>query len=377
MRGTPSPTLAIPDLNMAHTSQPVYSALPRAVDPALADLPKVLLHDHLDGSLRVDTLIELCRRRAVALPSQDGAALAQWFRTNAMAGSLERYLEGFGLTVAAMGDVQALEQVAFEAAEDARAEGCVLAEFRMAPLLLQAHGVAPDDAVDAMLAGLARSSLPCGLIVCGMRHESAERVMEAAELALRHRIGPGRSVGVIGFDLAGPERGWPATLHATALRRVREAGLPITLHAGEADDGVRVLEAVKLGAQRIGHGVRLADLLHTPQGPEALECLRQAQVHLEVCPTSNVQTGAATSIASHPIRALWKAGVSLSFHTDNHLISCTNMNAEGQVLLDDAGFTLADLLTMQEEALRASFLPTSATGPARAALQTWARHHGL
>ena len=118
--------------------------------------------------------------------------------------------------------------------------GCVLAEFRMAPLLLQPHGVEPDEAVAAMLAGLARSALPCGLIVCGMRHEPPERVAQAAELALRHRVGPLRSVGVVGFDLAGPELGWPATRHAAALARVREAGLPITLHAGEADEGQRV-----------------------------------------------------------------------------------------------------------------------------------------
>lgn len=340
-------------------------------------MPKVLLHDHLDGSLRVNTLASLCERRGIALPEHKPALLAQWFRDNAMAGSLERYLQGFALTVAAMGDLEALSQVAFEAAEDARAEGCVLAELRMAPLLLQAHGVDPDEAVAAMLDGLAQSPLPTGLIVCGMRHEPPDRVMQAAELALRHRIGPHRSTGVIGFDLAGPERGWPAHLHAAALRRVREAGLPITLHAGEADEALRVLEAVELGAQRIGHGVRLADLLGTPQGPQALARLREARVHLEVCPSSNVQTGAAASIATHPIRALWDAGVSLSFHTDNHLMSCTNLNLEGQALLDEAGFHLADLLAMQHQALDASFLPSHLTEPARRALQSWAATHDL
>lgn len=344
---------------------------------ALANMPKVLLHDHLDGSLRVGTLIELCRRRHIALPSQNADDLTAWFARNAMAGSLERYLEGFGLTVAAMGDVQALEQVAFEAAEDARAEGCVLAEFRMAPLLLQAHGVAPDDAVAAMLAGLSRSALPCGLIVCGMRHEAPERVALAADLALRHRVGPERSVGVIGFDLAGPEHGWPATRHGATLRRVRDAGLPITLHAGEADQGQRVLEAVALGARRIGHGVRLADLLGTPAGTQALHTLKTHRVHLEICPTSNVQTGAAASIATHPIRALWDHGVSLSFQTDNHLMSCTNLNLEGQALMNEAGFSLADLLAMQTMALQASFMPSHATEPAQRSLQEWAISQGL
>lgn len=355
----------------------VYSAPPHAVAPALAGMPKVLLHDHLDGSLRVSTLAALCARRGIALPTQQPTALAQWFRANAMAGSLERYLQGFALTVAAMGDRDALTQVAFEAAEDARAEGCVLAEFRMAPLLLQAHGVDPDEAVAAMLEGLARSALPCGLIVCGMRHDPPDRVAEAAALALRHRSGPHRAVGVIGFDLAGPEHGWPASLHADTLRRVRDAGLPITLHAGEADEARRVLEAVELGAQRIGHGVRLADLLGSPEGDKAIERLAAARVHLEVCPTSNVQTGAARSIAEHPIRVLWDAGVSLSFHTDNHLISCTNLNLEGQALLDEAGFQLADLMAMQLQALEASFLPSHVTEPARRALQAWASTHDL
>ncbi len=345
--------------------------------PTLAAMPKVQLHDHLDGSLRVGTLIDLCQRRGLALPTPDAAELATWFRRNALAGSLERYLQGFALTVAAMSDVQALERVAFEAAEDARAEGCVLAEFRMAPLLLEAHGIAPDEAVAAMLAGLTRSGLACGLIVCGMRHEAPERLAQAAELALRHRTGPERRIGVVGFDLAGPEYGWPATRHARALGRVREAGLPITLHAGEADGGERVMEAVALGARRIGHGVRLADLLHTADGPQALQTLRQAQVHLEVCPSSNIHTGAAASIAQHPIRALWEAGVSLSFHTDNHLISCTNLNLEGQTLMDQAGFDLTDLLAMQEQALNASFLPSAMTQAAGAALQSWAQSQGL
>jgi adenosine deaminase len=353
------------------------SSLPFDTAHTLAAMPKVLLHDHLDGSLRVSTLIELCRRRHIPLPSQDATELAAWFRRNAMAGSLERYLEGFALTVAAMGDVQALEQVAFEAAEDARAEGCVLAEFRMAPLLLQAHGVAPDDAVAAMLAGLSRSTLPCGLIVCGMRHEAPERVAQAADLALRHRAGPERTVGVIGFDLAGPERGWPATRHEAALRRVREAGLPLTLHAGEADEGHRVLQAVALGARRIGHGVRLSDLLDTPEGDQAVHALRTQHVHLEICPTSNVQTGAAASIAAHPIRALWDHGVSLSFQTDNHLISCTNLNLEGQALVDEAGFSLSDLLTMQKMALDASFMPRQVIEQAGRRLQEWACSQGL
>ncbi|OYU92620.1 MAG: adenosine deaminase, partial [Burkholderiales bacterium PBB5] len=200
-------------------------------------LPKVLLHEHLDGGLRVATLLDLARQRGLALPAYDEDTLAAWFDARAHAGSLVEYLRGFALTVAAMATPEALARVAFEAAEDARAEGCVLAEFRIAPLLFEAHGVSGDDAVAAMLAGLARSPLPSGLIVCGMRHEDDARIQAAAELALRWQ---GR--GVVGFDLAGPEAGWPAARHAALLAQVRAAGLGLTLHAGEADVGDRVLD---------------------------------------------------------------------------------------------------------------------------------------
>lgn len=332
----------------------------------LRSLPKALLHDHLDGSLRLRTLLDLCTEHGLSAPAPDVAALAQWFERNAMAGSLERYLEGFGLTVAALASEAALERVAFEIAEDAAQEGCVLAEFRMAPLLLEAHGLSGEAALAAMLRGLARSRLPCGLIVCGMRHESADRVARAAALALQFR-----AEGVIGFDLAGPEAGFPATAHRHTLERVAQENLPITLHAGEADAAERVLEAVTLGARRIGHGVRLADWLGSPQGDAALRTLADAQVHLEVCPTSNVQTGAAASIAAHPIRALFDAGVSLSFHTDNRLISCTTLVREADLLVQEAGFTLPELVRMETDAIAASFLPAPARHTAHAALQQW------
>lgn len=349
---------------MTGTETPRVAAL-------LQTLPKALLHDHLDGSLRVSTLLELCAARGLPTPAPDVPSLQQWFASNAMAGSLERYLEGFGLTVAALASPEALERVAYEVAEDAAADGCVLAEFRMAPLLLEPHGVPPEAALEAMLAGLHRSRLPCGLIVCGMRHETPSQVERAAALALRYAHPSAHRASVIGFDLAGPEFGFPATAHRTALERVRSAGLPITLHAGEADAGIRVLEAVELGAQRIGHGVRFADLLDHADGARALEQLQRQAIHFEVCPTSNVQTGAAASIADHPIRALWNAGLSLSVQPDNRLISCTTLTQEADQLHRHAGFRLADLAQMQAFAIEASFLPDSVKASARTHLQQW------
>ena len=343
-------------------------------------LPKVLLHEHLDGGLRVATLLALLRERGVAAPADDEETLAAWFDARAHAGSLAEYLRGFALTVAAMATPEAMSRVAFEAAEDARAEGCVLAEFRIAPLLFEPHGVAGEAAVDALLDGLSRSPLPCGLIICAMRHDSDAQIARAAELALRyHRLPAKPGVArVLGFDLAGPEAGWPASRHADLLTRLRAAGLGLTLHAGEADVGGRVLEAARLGAQRIGHGVRLADLIAEPGAAASalLAELRQRDVHLEICPTSNLHTGAAASMALHPIHALWQAGVSLSFHTDNRLISCVDHSTEAARLVQ-AGFGWDELLQMGLDAAAASFMAPAARAAARVALLDGARAEAL
>lgn len=335
-------------------------------------LPKVLLHEHLDGALRVATLFELLRRRGLASPAADVDALAAWFDARAHAGSLVDYLKGFALTVAAMAHPDALERVAFEAAEDASAQGCVLAEFRVAPLLFEPHGVAPDTAVAAVLAGLARSGLPCGLIVCAMRQWPPDETLRAARLALRWQ---GR--GVIGFDLAGPEHGFPAALHAAALRRVHAAGLPITLHAGEADGAERVIEAGHLGARRIGHGVHLVDALHNPARAGLLAQARDLGLHLEVCPTSNVHTGATPSLAAHPITSLWRAGLSLSFHTDNTLMSRITHSSEALALLEQTALEPADLWQMQLLAAQASFMPDTVRQAAHERLQAFARTQGF
>ena len=357
-------------------------ALPPALLQRARQLPKVLLHDHLDGGLRIATLLALLRARGLAAPADDEAGLAAWLDARAHAGSLEEYLRGFALTVAAMATPDALARVAFEAAEDARAEGCVLAEFRIAPLLFEPHGIPADAAVAALLGGLSRSPLPSGLIVCAMRHESDAQIERAANLALRWFAMPAQAgqARVLGFDLAGPEAGWPASRHAGLLRRVRDAGLGLTLHAGEADAGARVLEAARLGAQRIGHGVRLVDLIDAPgdatQAAAVLAELRQRGVHLEICPTSNLHTGAAASLARHPIHALWRAGVSLSFHTDNPLISRVDHSTEAARLVQ-AGFGWGDLLQMGLDAAAASFMDGAARQAASQALLAWGQQQGV
>jgi len=330
-------------------------------------MPKVLLHEHLDGSLRVATLFELMQARDIPVPAADVAGLARWFDARAHAGSLTEYLQGFALTVAAMASPAALERVAFEAAEDARNGGCVLGEFRIAPRLFEAHGLAGEAAVEALLAGLARSALPSGLIVCAMRHLPESETVRSARLALRYQ---GR--GVVAFDLAGAELGHPPADHDRALALCRDAGLPLTVHAGEADAAERVVEAVRLGARRIGHGVHLVDALADPARRHLIDEVRARDVHLEVCPTSNVHTGAAASIATHPITALWRAGVSLSFHTDNRLMSAITHSSEAAALLQHTPLTPGDLVSMGLEAARHSFLDASIQASAQGQLRAWA-----
>lgn len=334
------------------------------------EMPKVLLHEHLDGSLRVGTLFELLHARGMDPPAADVDGLGRWFDAHAHAGSLTEYLQGFALTVAAMAAPDALTRVAFEAAEDALVDGCVLAEFRIAPLLFEAHGVAGEAAVEALLAGLARSALPSGLIVCAMREQPASQSERAARLALRYQ-----GKGVVGFDLAGAELGHPPADHGRALALCREAGLPLTLHAGEADAAERVLEAARLGARRIGHGVRLVDALGDPQRRRLIDELRELDVHLEVCPTSNVHTGAAASVAAHPITPLWQAGVSLSFHTDNRLMSRITHSSEARVLLQDTPLRAADLVAMGLQAAQHAFLEARVRDAACARLTAWAASH--
>ena len=342
----------------------------------LAALPKVLLHEHLDGGLRAATLLDLLLARGIEPPAATVAGLVAWLDARAHAGSLVEYLRGFDLTVAAMASTDALERVAFEAVEDAHRDGCVLAEFRIAPILFAPHGVDADAATEALTAGLRRGSastgVPSGLIVCGMRQQSEREVACSAECAIRHR-----DVGVVGFDLAGPEAGFPATLHARALSRVRDAGLSITLHAGEADVAERVIEAAQLGATRIGHGVRLVDALDDPRRATLIDEVRRRDLHLEVCPTSNMHTGAAVSLATHPIRALWKAGLSLSFHTDNALISGVTMVDEAAGLIDEAGFDERDLVRMGLLAADHSFLPEVDRARARERIVAWAKARGV
>ncbi len=336
-------------------------------------VPKVVLHEHLDGNLRPETLMTLCQAQGIALPADAPEALAHWIHTQANSGSLERYVAAFGLTVAAMATPEACERVAFEAVQDCAADGALLIELRMAPLLLESHGLGGDDAVLAMLAGLARGSaatgVPAGLIVCGMRTDAPQDVMRSAELAARFA---GR--GVIGFDLAGAEKGFPVTLHAKAVALAREAGLGITLHAGEADVGERVIEAIGLGARRIGHGVQIT------QGQGAAGRMTRAReegVHFEVCPTSNLHTGAWGDLATHPLIQMQQAGLNWSVQADNRLISVLTQGSELQVAHEICGLSLAQIMQGQILAAQASFLRSDQREHVIRQIKSWCTEHEI
>ena len=323
--------------------------------------PKVLLHDHLDGGVRPTTVIELAGQVGYReLPTTDPDALAAWFTSGADRKSLELYLEGFRHTVAVMQTRDAIERVAAECVEDLAADGIVYAEVRMAPELLTDGGLSLDEATTAMLEGLRRGAagrpITVGLIITAMRQ--AARSVEIAELAIRHR-----DAGVVGFDIAGPEAGYPPTRHLDAFRYVAGENFHITIHAGEAFGLPSIWEAVQLcGAERLGHGVRIVDdITVAPDGRATLgrlaSFIRDRRVPLEMCPTSNVHTGVCDSIAEHPIGLLARLRFRVTVNTDNRLMSGVSLSSELAALVDAFGYGWDEIEWLTLNAMKSSFWP--------------------
>ena len=357
----------------------VHSA--RRLDPtpptpeALATAPKVLLHDHLDGGARPATLIELAEEQgSYDLPGTDAAELAQWFHQGADRRDLGLYLETFGHVVALMQRRDAIVRIARECAEDLAADGVVYAEVRMAPELCVEGGLSMDEATDAMLEGLAQGSagteLTVRLLCTAMR--TAARSVDVAQVALNHR-----DDGVVGFDIAGKEDGFPPSRHLDAFQLVMREDFHITIHAGEAFGLPSIAEALHYcGAGRLGHGVRIVDDLvltgTEDRGPglapgitedsavhlgRTAAFVRDTRVPLEMCPSSNVHTGAAASIAEHPIGLLTDLRFRVTVNTDNRLMSNTTMTKEFGLLVDELGFDLGGLQWLTLNAMKSAFLP--------------------
>jgi adenosine deaminase len=339
------------------------AALPEDV---IRRAPKALLHDHLDGGLRPATIVELAAETGYdALPTTDPEALGRWFIEAADSGSLERYLETFAHTVGVMQTPGALARVASECAQDLAADGVVYAEVRFAPELHVGQGLTLTEVIDAVLEGFAegeRLAAAAGhriivrTLLTAMR--TAARSREIAELVVAYR-----DRGVVGFDIAGAEAGFPPSRHLDAFEFLRGESCHITIHAGEAFGLPSIHEAVAFcGCERLGHGVRIVDDIEVDAAGEATlgrlaGYVRDLRIPLELCPSSNVQTGAASSIAEHPIGLLSRLRFRVTVNTDNRLMSGTSMTHEMLLLSEAFGWGLDEMRWVTVNALKSSFLP--------------------
>lgn len=324
--------------------------------------PKVVLHDHLDGGLRPGTILELAAEIGHQLPASDPESLATWFAEAADSGSLERYLETFDHTVAVLQTAPALTRVAAECVEDLLADGVVYAEVRYAPEQHVGEGLSLDEVVAAVQAGFDQAVVASGgrivvrQLLTAMRHQARSR--EIAELAVAWR-----DRGVAGFDIAGAEAGFPPTRHLDAFEYLQRENSHFTIHAGEGFGLPSIWQAIQwCGADRLGHGVRIVDDITVhPDGTVRLGRLaayvRDKRIPLEMCPSSNVQTGAADSIAEHPIGLLTRLRFRVTVNTDNRLMSHTSMTQEMTSLVEAFGYSLADLRWFTINAMKSAFLP--------------------
>ncbi|MGH3255227.1 MAG: adenosine deaminase [Streptosporangiaceae bacterium] len=321
--------------------------------------PKVLLHDHLDGGLRPQTVLELARELGYAdLPGDNVEDLTRALTAGAHRGHLEVYLDAFRHTIAVMQTPDALRRVAAECAEDLAADGVVYAEVRFAPEQHTERGLSLDEVVEAVLDGFRAGSEGRGITVYALltAMRTAARSLEIAELAVRHR-----DHGVVGFDIAGAEAGWPPSRHLDAFQYIKRENFHITIHAGEGFGLPSIWEAVQwCGTERLGHGVRIVDDIEIgPEGSVHLGRLaayvRDRRIPLEMCPTSNVQTGAAVSIAQHPLRILRQLQFRVTVNTDNRLMSQVSLSSEFHKLVQEYGYGWSDVEWLTVNAMKSAF----------------------
>jgi adenosine deaminase len=324
--------------------------------------PKVLLHDHLDGGLRPETVLELAEEVGHPVPADDAEGLARWFADAAGSGSLVRYLETFEHTVGVMQTEEALARVAQECVADLAADGVVYAEVRYAPEQHVTRDLTLDQVVGAVRSGFEAGMVDAGgrivvrQLLTAMRHQARSR--EIAELSVAWR-----EAGVVGFDIAGAEAGFPPTRHLDAFEYLQRQNSHFTIHAGEAFGLPSIWEAIQwCGADRLGHGVRIVDDITVHEDGRAhlgrlAAYVRDKRIPLELAPSSNVQTGAAPSIAEHPIGLLTDLRFRVTVNTDNRLMSQTSMTGEMAALVEAFGYDLARLRWFTINAMKSAFLP--------------------
>src|SRR6201988_4039432 len=312
----------------------------------LRSLPKVLLHEHLDGVLRPQTIIELARQTAYSeIPTEDPDQLAAWFHRGANKGNLAEYLQGFVHTIAVMQTEEALERVAYEQAEDLSRDNVVYFETRFAPVFHTRKGLTHQQVVSAVLKGLDRGrkdfGVHSGLIICAMRNMNVS--LEMAELA-----GDFCERGVVGFDLAGEEGGYPPKKHVDAFHYIQRENFNITVHAGEGYGKESIWQAIQYcGAHRIGHGTRLIEDIAVVDGRavklgDLAQYVLDKRIPLEICLLSNVHTGATPSLAEHPFKLLYQEKFRVTLNTDNRLMSDTTMTKEFEAAQDTFDLALND-----------------------------------
>ncbi|MGB2664606.1 MAG: adenosine deaminase [Candidatus Acidiferrum sp.] len=327
----------------------------------LKRLPKVLLHEHLDGVLRPKTVIELARGvNYDQLPSEDPEELARWFHQGANQGSLPKYLEGFAHTIAVMQTEQGLERVAYEQAEDLSRDGVVYFETRFAPIFHTRSGLTHQQVISAVLKGLEEGrktfGISSGLIICAMRNMDVS--LEMAELAVDFR-----ERGVVGFDLAGEEGGYPPKKHVDAFHYIQRQNFNITVHAGEGFGKESIWQAIQYcGAHRIGHGTRLIEDIAIADGKvvklgDLAQYVLDKRIPLEICLLSNVHTGAARSLADHPFKTFYQEKFRVTLNTDNRLMSNTSMTKEFEAAVETFGLSLDDFEKLTINAMKSAFLP--------------------
>jgi adenosine deaminase len=336
---------------------------PRIDRERIRRAPKVVLHEHLDGSLRPRTILELAQSAGYRdLPFDDETRLGEWFAAGAARGSLPLYLEGFRHTIALLQTPQALERVAYEFVQDMAQENVVYAEVRFAPHFHTQGGLGLDGVMAAVLKGLARGredvGVETGLIVCAMRNLSSMLSLQMAELAVAWR-----TRGCVGFDLAGEEAGHPARHHLDAFQLVKRMNFSITIHAGESFGPESIWQALQYcGAHRIGHGTRLIEDMVVYEGKvislgPLAQYVLDHRIPIEVCLSSNVHTGATPALAQHPFPRYLEKGFRVTLNTDNRLMSRTSMTDEYLLAADTFGTTLDQLEKITINGMKSAFAP--------------------
>jgi len=340
---------------VTHATSDAFAPAPELLDKPtrqpLLPLPKTDLHCHLDGSCRVDTIIDLARQQKVKLPTDDRDALMKMLVPGADCQSLEEYLQSFDITLSVLQRYDALERVAYELVEDCAKENVWYVEARYSPILHVREGLDLSRIVDAVLEGLERGrrdfGVQSGLIICGMRSISPNVSLRLAELAVAYK-----GNGVVAFDLAGAEENYPAKHHREAFQLILDNNINCTIHAGESYGPASIHQAIhQCGAHRIGHGTRLKD------DGDLLNYVNDHRIPLEICPTSNAQTKSVPRIEEHPLRFYFEYGLRVTVNTDNRLVSDTTMTDELFKVAQVFGFNNDHIRTMLINGFKSAFLP--------------------